>query len=184
MKEFSHPAQEEAATDLNRAIQSTITVASNEWKYVADIELDLDANLPAVHCSPAEFNQVVLNIVVNAAHAISDVVDARRRESCWRGGRQCWRFLTRRRLLMRNRIDIDPKHSRAIVQEIGERLHAFLKEETELPGSVRAQIDRLRELEEQPPSIIPSAERWDKLHREPPRTAQTARPNMDAQCHR
>jgi PAS domain S-box-containing protein len=74
MKEFSHPAREKTATDLNRAIQSTITVASNEWKYVAEIEMDLDTNLPAVHCSPAEFNQVVLNIVVNAAHAISDVV--------------------------------------------------------------------------------------------------------------
>jgi PAS domain S-box-containing protein len=74
MKEFSHPAREKTATDLNRAIQSTITVASNEWKYVADIEMDLDAQLPAVHCSPAEFNQVILNIVVNAAHAITDVV--------------------------------------------------------------------------------------------------------------
>jgi hypothetical protein len=66
---------------------------------------------------------------------------------------------------MRNRIDIDPKHSRAIVQEIGERLRAFLKEEPEVPGSLRTQIDRLRELEEQSPSIIPSAERWDKLRR-------------------
>jgi hypothetical protein len=66
---------------------------------------------------------------------------------------------------MRNRIDIDPKHSRAIVQEIGERLRAFLKEEPELPGSLRAQIDRLGELEEQSPSINPGAERWDKLHR-------------------
>jgi hypothetical protein len=64
---------------------------------------------------------------------------------------------------MRNRID--PKHSRAIVQEIGERQRAFLKEEPELPGSLGAQIDRLRELEEQSPSIIPSAERWDELHR-------------------
>ena len=62
---------------------------------------------------------------------------------------------------MRNRIDIDPKHSRAIAQEIGERLRVFLKEEPELPGSLRAQIDRLGELEEQSPSIIPSAERWD-----------------------
>ena len=52
---------------------------------------------------------------------------------------------------MRNRIDIDPKHSRAIVQEIGERLRGFLKEEPELPGSLRTQIDRLRELEEQSP---------------------------------
>jgi PAS domain S-box-containing protein len=74
MKEFSHPAREKTATDLNRAIQSTITVASNEWKYVAEMEMDLDAELPAVHCSPAEFNQVVLNMVVNAAHAIADVV--------------------------------------------------------------------------------------------------------------
>jgi PAS domain S-box-containing protein len=74
MKEFAHPAREKTATDLNRAIQSTITVASNEWKYVAEIEMDLDPNLPSVHCSPAEFNQVVLNMVVNAAHAIGDVV--------------------------------------------------------------------------------------------------------------
>jgi hypothetical protein len=66
---------------------------------------------------------------------------------------------------MRNCIDMDPKHSRAIVQEIGERLRSFLKEEPELPGSLGAQIDRLRELEEQSPSIIPGAERWDKLHR-------------------
>ena len=66
---------------------------------------------------------------------------------------------------MRNRIDIDPKHSRAIVQEIGERLRGLLMEEPELPGSLRAQIDRLGEFEEQSPSIIPSAERWDKRHR-------------------
>jgi len=64
---------------------------------------------------------------------------------------------------MHNRIDIDPKHSRAIAREIGERLRAFLKEEPELPQSLRTQIDRLLELEEQSPSIIPDAERWDKL---------------------
>jgi len=60
---------------------------------------------------------------------------------------------------MRNRIEIDSKHSRAIVQEIGERLRAFLHEEPELPGSLRAQINRLRELDEQLPSVI----RWDTL---------------------
>ena len=63
---------------------------------------------------------------------------------------------------MPNRIDIDHTHSRAIVKEIGERLRAFLKEEPEVPGSLRTQIDRLRELEEQSPSIVPAAERWDK----------------------
>src|SRR6266550_5241202 len=61
---------------------------------------------------------------------------ARNRESCGRGGCQCWCFHTRTRLLMLNRIDIDPKHSRAIVQEIGERLRAFLNEEPELPGNL------------------------------------------------
>ena len=66
---------------------------------------------------------------------------------------------------MRNRIDIDPKHSRAIVQEIGERLRAFLKEEPELSGSLRAQLGRLRELEEPSPPIIPAAERWEKRRR-------------------
>ena len=66
---------------------------------------------------------------------------------------------------MPNRIDIDHTHSRAIVKEIGEILRAFLKEEPEVPASLRTQIDRLRESEEQSPSIIPSAERWDKLRR-------------------
>jgi hypothetical protein len=66
---------------------------------------------------------------------------------------------------MRNCIDIDPKHSRAIVQEVGERLRAVLKEDPECPGGLRTQIDRLRELEDQSPSIIPAAERWDKRRR-------------------
>ena len=74
-------------------------------------------------------------------------------------------FRPERGFVMRNRIDMDPKHSRAIVQEIGERLRAFLKEEPELPGSLRTQIDRLRDLEEQSPSIIPTAEPWDKRRR-------------------
>ena len=71
-------------------------------------------------------------------------------------------FLPERGFVMRNRIDIDSKHSRAIVQEIGERLRAFLQEEPEPPENLRTQIDRLRELEEQSPSIIPADERWDK----------------------
>ena len=73
-------------------------------------------------------------------------------------------FLPERGFVMRNRIDIDSNHSRAIVQEIGEKLRAFLKEESEPSGSLRAQIDRLRELEVQT-SIIPAAEPWDKRRR-------------------
>ena len=73
MKEFSHPGSaEKQPIDLNRAIESTVTVASNEWKYVADLETDFDADLPMVPCLAGEFNQVVLNIVVNAAHALAE----------------------------------------------------------------------------------------------------------------
>jgi PAS domain S-box-containing protein len=74
MKVFSHPGQEKTPVDLNRAIASTITVASNEWKYVAEMLADLDETLPLVVCMPGEFNQVILNMLVNAAHAIGDVV--------------------------------------------------------------------------------------------------------------
>jgi hypothetical protein len=63
---------------------------------------------------------------------------------------------------MRNRIDIDHTHSRAIV---GERMRASLKPAPELPARFEKQIDQFRELEEQSPSIIPAAERWDKRRR-------------------
>ena len=75
MKDFSHPGTaSKTMTDLNRALDSTATVASNEWKYVADLHLDLDSELPLVPCLPADLNQVFLNMIVNAAHAIADVV--------------------------------------------------------------------------------------------------------------
>jgi PAS domain S-box-containing protein len=75
MKEFSHPGgKEKGAADLNKAIESTVTVARNEWKYVSDLKLDLDPELPLVPCFISEFNQAMLNLVVNAAHAIGDVV--------------------------------------------------------------------------------------------------------------
>lgn len=73
MKEFSHPGSDKKSpTNLNRAIETTLTVARNEWKYVAEVDLDLDAYLPEVPALPGELNQVLLNIIVNAAHAISD----------------------------------------------------------------------------------------------------------------
>ena len=74
MKDFAYPGTEKKAADLNKAIESTITVARNEWKYVADLVTDFDPTLPLVPCLLSELNQVVLNIIINAAHAISDVV--------------------------------------------------------------------------------------------------------------
>ncbi len=72
MKEFSHPGTERKPCDLNRAIESTVTVATNEWKYVAKMELDLDDRLPFVPLLADEFNQAILNMIVNAAHAIGE----------------------------------------------------------------------------------------------------------------
>ena len=75
MKEFSHPgSKEKSDNDLNKIIANTVTIASNEWKYVAEMEMDLDPQLPLVPCLSEEIGQVVLNMVVNAAHAIADKV--------------------------------------------------------------------------------------------------------------
>jgi PAS domain S-box-containing protein len=72
MKEFAHPESKElAAADLNRALLSTLTVARNELKYVADVETEL-GDLPLVVCNIGDLNQVFLNLLVNAAHAIGE----------------------------------------------------------------------------------------------------------------
>ena len=73
MKEFAHPGvSKKTAMDINRAIDNTVTVSRNEWKYVAEIETDLDASLSMIPCLPGELNQVFLNIIINAAQAIGD----------------------------------------------------------------------------------------------------------------
>ncbi len=74
MKDFAHPGADKKPADLNKAIESTITVARNEWKYVADLVMEFDPALPQVPCMVSEFNQVILNIIINAAHAITEVV--------------------------------------------------------------------------------------------------------------
>jgi signal transduction histidine kinase len=77
MKAFAHPDSDELApTDLKGLIESTVMVATNEWKYVADVDLQLDPNLPPTPCIGGELNQVILNLIVNASHAIADVVGA------------------------------------------------------------------------------------------------------------
>ena len=81
MKAFAHPDEKEKSpADLNYAIRTTLTIARNEYKYVADVDEQF-GDLPLVVCHVGELNQVFLNIIVNAAHAIGDVVagHARRR---------------------------------------------------------------------------------------------------------
>jgi PAS domain S-box-containing protein len=79
MKEFSHPGSGDVQpVDLNRTIHNTVVVARNEWKYYAEMELKLCEGLPPVPCHIDEINQVLLNLVVNAAHAVKDVLEGQR----------------------------------------------------------------------------------------------------------
>ena len=71
MKDFAHPGADRTEADLNRAVRSTVMVARHEWRYVAELDLELDPAVGMVRCFEGELKQVVLNIVVNAAQAIS-----------------------------------------------------------------------------------------------------------------
>ncbi len=72
MKEFAHPdANAHSPADLNHALKTTLLVASNEYKYIATIHTEF-GELPEVICNVGELNQVFLNLIVNAAHAIQD----------------------------------------------------------------------------------------------------------------
>ena len=69
MRRFAHPGTERGPVDVNEGIRTTLTVANNEYKYVADIDLDL-GTLPLISANAGDLNQVFLNLIVNAAHAI------------------------------------------------------------------------------------------------------------------
>ena len=72
MKEFAHPGSvEKNPEDLNHAIETTLTVSKSAHKYAAEVTTDF-GELPLVPCMIGDFNQVILNLVVNAAHAIQD----------------------------------------------------------------------------------------------------------------
>jgi signal transduction histidine kinase len=70
MKDFSHPGHGRGDVDVNRAVESTVQVARNEWKYHAELTLDLGADVGLVPCYEGELKQVILNLIVNSAHAI------------------------------------------------------------------------------------------------------------------
>ena len=72
MRDFSHTSSQKTLADLNSGIESTITVTRNEWKYVADLETEFDPDLGLVPCFLSDIKQVVLNLIVNASHAIAE----------------------------------------------------------------------------------------------------------------
>lgn len=72
MKEFAHPGQEDfTSTDINRIVENTLKVSRNEWKYVAEIELDLDPDLPQIPGLPGPLGQSLLIMIVNSAQELA-----------------------------------------------------------------------------------------------------------------
>jgi PAS domain S-box-containing protein len=77
MREFSHPGGAEKTNfDLNKAIESTILLTRNEWKYTTELTTSFAPDLPLVRGYPADLNQVILNLLVNAAHAVQAKLEA------------------------------------------------------------------------------------------------------------
>lgn len=73
MKEFSHPgSQKKVFVNVHHCIDTTIALARNEWKYVADVVTDFDPQVPELFCHAGELSQVFLNLIVNAGQAISE----------------------------------------------------------------------------------------------------------------
>ena len=73
MKAFSHPGTgSKMPANINKSIENTVTVSHNEWKYDCELQLDLDETLPEVPCFESELNQVILNLIVNAADALRE----------------------------------------------------------------------------------------------------------------
>jgi PAS domain S-box-containing protein len=74
MREFAHPHRGgETPVDLNECLRNTLVVASAQYKYVADVETSY-GDIPVIMADGGELNQVLVNLVVNAGHAIADVV--------------------------------------------------------------------------------------------------------------
>ena len=71
LKSLVHPGgKDKVATNVNEAVENSVTVSRGEWKHCASVEMDLGAELPQVMCYPGELNQVLVNLIVNAAHAV------------------------------------------------------------------------------------------------------------------
>ena len=81
LKEFSHPGSaSKTPADLAQIAQNALTVSRHEWKYVAEVVTDFSPDVRPVPCIADQVGQVILNLVINAAHAIGDTLKPRNRE--------------------------------------------------------------------------------------------------------
>jgi signal transduction histidine kinase len=77
LKDFSYIGSgEKAHADINKAIENTAIITQNVWKKSAELKTDFDADLPLVRCSIGEIKQIILNLIINATHAITDALGA------------------------------------------------------------------------------------------------------------
>lgn len=73
VRRFSHPGgTRKEPDDINEIIRTTVTISKNQWKYIAEMKLDLAPDLPRVNLNAGEISQMFLNLIVNAAHAIEE----------------------------------------------------------------------------------------------------------------
>lgn len=81
MRDFSHAGMDEAKTmaNINKAIESTITITKNEWKYIAEIETDFDP-AAVLECYSQDLKQVILNLVINAGDSIKEKIGEQPKE--------------------------------------------------------------------------------------------------------
>lgn len=81
MKSFSHPSSGEMRlVNVQELLETTVTVARNEWRYVADVNIEVEENIPELQCFRSELSQVILNLLVNASHAIESDLEGSKRE--------------------------------------------------------------------------------------------------------
>jgi signal transduction histidine kinase len=78
MKSFAHPeVEDQILYDLHKSIEDTINITRNEWKYNSEVVTQFTTASPLVSCYPGLLNQVLLNIIVNAAHAVNEAIDTK-----------------------------------------------------------------------------------------------------------
>lgn len=74
LREFSHPdGKAKTLTDLNFNIQNTVTITRSEWRSIAELHCELDPDLPRIQCHSGAINQVLTNLIINAAHSIREI---------------------------------------------------------------------------------------------------------------
>ena len=73
MKDFAHPdSNSPEMSDVNQIVCNAVTITKNEWKYFAEVKTSFQSESLNISCMPGNLLQVIINMIVNSAHAIQD----------------------------------------------------------------------------------------------------------------